>query len=479
MKKVLVGIAFFIILAMFKTAKTVQAATTDLSKNFTALHVNARHNMSVFNDEFVHVQVDFNDQQYPIKGNSSMRISWKNSDAVFIQGIPEKRKLIAEDDQGKEYEVGQYTVAKDGVLVTFNENIEDFKEIAGNIDFDLQIKNLTKNGQNLFIQAGDLSKKLHVIGQLRPEPIAILAEISGDYDKQQDEISWEIKIDPQKEEKGTIKVSNDIPSGLLLDDKSVEAEIDNKKVKLNKDNAELTKDNLKLYFDNKNYLGHPITVRYKTKVINENAIEALNQITVGYLKDGKITNESIYGGKIQNGNNKCITAAVLDLESSKEGQKVRNRGSERKETAESKKDRYLKLYHEVMDLLFKRKSDNKNNVENELKNADKSKSLSLPNTSSAFRLTGFDNTPTPLAETSVAKANKVKDTVKVLDEGADQDKKLNKADIKENIKPVHHAAGHSSNKLPRAGEDTSIVLAVIGSIILGTELVAFKLRLKK
>lgn len=480
MKKILVGIAFFIILVIFKTARTVQAATTDLSKNFTAMHISTKRRMSVFNDDFVHVQADFSDQHYPIKSDSSMIIAWKNNSVASIQGIPEKRSLIAEDDHGKEYEVGQYTVTKDGVLVTFNEDIEDFKNIAGEIDFDIQIKNPTKNSQNLFIHAGDLSKKLHVVGQFNPVSTDVLADLNGKYDKQNNEISWEIKINPLKTRPSTIQVSNDIPSGLLLDRESVEAETNNKKIKLNKENVEMAKDSLKLYFDNKDYADQRITVRYKTQVIDENAVDSLNQVVVGYLKDGKIINKNIYGGKIQNGNNKRVVATVLNLESSEKDQKVRGRRNERRETEESEKSRYLKFYHEVMDLLFKGKRD-KSDLKDELKqkDIDKTKSISLPNTSSALRLTGFDSTPTPLAETRVSKADKTKNISKVLDEDSDLDEKLSKANTKENTEQGDHIAEHNSKKLPKAGESAPAVLIAIGLIILGIGLAAFKLNLKK
>lgn len=478
MRKILVGIAFFTILAIFKTARTVQAATTDLSRNFTALRINPKYNKAVFNDDFVHVRADFNDRQCQIKGNSSMAISWENDKPAFIQGIPEKSNLIAEDEQGKEYKVGEYTVTKTGVLIAFNEKVEEFKNISGKVDFDIQIKNPTKNSQNLFIQAGDLSEKLHVIGQPRPESVVLSAEVNGFYNERQDEISWEIKIDPQKEKTDTIEVSNEIPIGLLLDRNSLEVETCGKKIKLNEDNVEIAEDGMKLWFDNKDHANQPIIIRYQTKVIDNKKIEALNQVTVGYLKNGKITNESTYGGKIENGNSKCIVATLLDLESSKKSPKDKSQGNKRRETEDGKKDRYLELYHEVMDLLFKGKR-NKNNVNDEQKELDKNKVLSLPDTSSPIRLKGFDNTPTPLAETRISKAKRAKDIVNVLDENSDQDDKLSKANNKGNIKHVDHVTEHSSNKLPKAGESSTVILTTIGLVILGSGVVAFKLKLKE
>ena len=232
MRKILVGIAFFCFLSFAQGVRTVQAAVMDVSDNFVSLKVDKKR--AKFNDDFVHVQAKFSDRRQAFTANSLMKITWENVGGASLQGIKENNRLVIQDKAGRDHEVGQYVVDQDGVVVLFNDNIEDFESVTGQIDFDLQVKNKSERGQTLFIQAGDVTKFLHVVGQNNPVEEISSVDINGIFD--QDNISWEIKIDPKKAEYDHVVVENAIPEGLIWDEKSLNVQVANHEIKFDKEN---------------------------------------------------------------------------------------------------------------------------------------------------------------------------------------------------------------------------------------------------
>lgn len=135
MRKILVGIAFFCFLSFAQGVRTVQAAVMDVSDNFVSLKVDKKR--AKFNDDFVHVQAKFSDRRQAFTANSLMKITWENVGGASLQGIKENNRLVIQDEAGRDHEVGQYVVDQDGVVVLFNDNIEDFENVTVQIDFDL------------------------------------------------------------------------------------------------------------------------------------------------------------------------------------------------------------------------------------------------------------------------------------------------------------------------------------------------------
>ena len=292
MRKILVGIAFFCFLSFAQGVRTVQAAVMDVSDNFVSLKVDKKR--AKFNDDFVHVQAKFSDRRQAFTANSLMKITWENVGGASLQGIKENNRLVIQDEAGRDHEVGQYVVDQDGVVVLFNVNIEDFENVTGQIDFDLQVKNKSERGQTLFIQAGDLTKFLHVVGQNNPVEEISSVDINGIFD--QDNISWEIKIDPKKAEYDQVVVENAIPEGLIWDEKSLKVQVANHEIKFDKENPKINQNNLTLTLDGKKYRG-PISISYATQVKDYAALGAVNQVAVSYKLNDETTNQNIYGGK--------------------------------------------------------------------------------------------------------------------------------------------------------------------------------------
>lgn len=447
MRKILVGIAFFCFLSFAQGVRTVQAAVMDVSDNFVSLKVDKKR--AKFNDDFVHVQAKFSDRRQAFTANSLMKITWENVGGASLQGIKENNRLVIQDEAGRDHEVGQYVVDQDGVVVLFNDNIEDFENVTGQIDFDLQVKNKSERGQTLFIQAGDLTKFLHVVGQNNPVEEISSVDINGIFD--QDNISWEIKIDPKKAEYDQVVVENAIPEGLILNEKSLKVQVANHEIKFDKENPKINQNNLTLTLDGKKYRG-PISISYATQVKDYAALGAVNQVAVSYKLNDETTNQNIYGGKIQDEEITSIFGKLLETQETGKKNTKRYRYGE-KATRIRRTD--------GNEILVARNADGRREEKADTESGNKE--LKLPVTG----LTGLDNQLTTI---STPKATRVRHSDKDFKTVAD--KILDDDDLKEVSFKKHnrHRNRTSSDSLPKADESASLFLSIIGlfALIVGT-----------
>lgn len=447
MRKILVGFAFFCFLFFAQGARNVQAAIMDVSDNFVSLNVDKK--AAWYNDEFVHVRAKFSDRRLAFTANSIMEITWEKAGSASLQGIKEKNRLVIQDEAGKDHEVGQYVVNKDGVIISFNNEIEDFENVTGQIDFDLQIKNKSEKREYPIIYAGDLTKNLHVGGQNEPVEEIGSVNINGIYD--QDNISWEINIDPDKTEYDQIEVENTIPEGLVLDGKSLKIKVANHEIKLDKNSLQADSNNLKLTLDGEKYHG-PVSISYNTQVKDFAALGAINQVAVCYQSNDnktiKTISKNIYGGKIKD---KEITSIFGKLLKTQETGKKNTEGDRygEKVTRISRTNRNEMLVARRADGSREEKSDPESRY----------KELKLP----VAGLTGFDNKPTTISTpkaTTVKRSNNDFKTVadKILD-----DDDLKETSLKNRNR---HRSRTSSVSLPKAGESATIVLSITGLFML-------------
>lgn len=455
MRKILVGIAFFCFLSFAQGVRTVQAAVMDVSDNFVSLKVDKKR--AKFNDDFVHVQAKFSDRRQAFTANSLMKITWENVGGASLQGIKENNRLVIQDEVGRDHEVGQYVVDQDGVVVLFNDNIEDFENVTGQIDFDLQVKNKSERGQILFIQAGDVTKFLHVVGQNNPVEEISSVDINGIFD--QDNIFWEIKIDPKKAEYDQVVVENAIPEGLIWDEKSLKVQVANHEIKFDKENPKINQNNLTLTLDGEKYHG-PVSISYNTQVKDYAALGAINQVAVRYQSNDnktiKTISKNIYGGKIQDEEITSIFGKLLETqETGKKNTKEYRYGE--KATRIRRTD--------GSEMLVARNADGRREEKADTESGNKE--LKLPVTG----LTGLDNQPTTISTPKARHSDKDFKTV--------ADKILDDNDLKEVSFKKHnrHRNRTSSDSLPKAGESASLFLSIIGlfALIVG----ALTLGLKK
>lgn len=451
MRKILVGIAFFCFLSFAQGVRTVQAAVMDVSDNFVSLKVDKKR--AKFNDDFVHVQAKFSDRRQAFTANSLMKITWENVGGASLQGIKENNRLVIQDEAGRDHEVGQYVVDQDSVVVLFNENIEDFENVTGQIDFDLQVKNKSEKREYPIIYAGDLTKNLYVGGQNAPVEEIGSVNINGIYD--QDNISWEINIDPDETEYDQIEVENTIPEGLVLDGKSLKIKVANHEIKLDKNSLQADSNNLKLTLDGEKYHG-PVSISYNTQVKDYAALGAVNQVAVNYKLNDETTNQNIYGGKIQDEEITSIFGKLLETQETGKKNTKRYRYGE-KATRIRRTD--------GSEMLVARNADGRREEKADTESGNKE--LKLPVTG----LTGLDNQPTTISTPKARHSDKDFKTV--------ADKILDDDDLKEVSFKKHnrHRNRTSSDSLPKAGESASLFLSIIGlfALIVG----ALTLGLKK
>ena len=441
MRKILVGFAFFCFLFFAQGARNVQAAIMDVSDNFVSLNVDKK--AAWYNDEFVHVRAKFSDRRLAFTANSIMEITWEKAGSASLQGIKEKNRLVIQDEAGKDHEVGQYVVNKDGVIISFNNEIEDFENVTGQIDFDLQVKNKSEKGEYPIVYAGDLTKKLHVGGQNEPVEEIGSVNINGIYD--QDNISWEINIDPDKTEYDQIEVENTIPEGLVLDGKSLKIKVANHEIKLDKNSLQADSNNLKLTLDGEKYHGS-VSISYNTQVKDYAALGAVNQVAVNYKLNDETTNQNIYGGKIQD---EEITSIF-----GKQTQETGKKNTKRYRYGE-KATRIRRT--DGSEMLVARNANGRR--EEKADTESRYKELKLP----VAGLTDFDNKPTTISTPKATTVKRSNNDFKTV-----ADKILDDDDLKETSlkKRNRHRSRTSSASLPKAGESATIVLSITGLFML-------------
>ena len=145
MKKLLVSVVFLLMLMWVKGAKNVQAAVSD---NFTKIVLNDGRSEKVESGQLVHVNVELTGyQKDKLKSDDSLTITWSESDKVQAKGINKTKNIIIKDENDNEQKVGTYTVETNRVLVKFNNKIEKYDHLVGQLTFDLLVRNSANDKQ--------------------------------------------------------------------------------------------------------------------------------------------------------------------------------------------------------------------------------------------------------------------------------------------------------------------------------------------
>lgn len=433
MKKFLISIAFLI--TLFFTQNTKIAYAADLSDNFSTISVDDGRNNIFDNGDFAHVTAKFNDRKNKFTKDSTMVISWdSDKKGVDVHAINETKNLVIKDSNGSLHEVGKYVVKDDQVQVSFNDEIEKFKNVAGQIDFDIQVKNNANNNQTIQLNAGQEKERLYV--STRPQlKNNIIAKITSKLDKSKNKIAWEISIDAKDKKK--IQILNTVDRA-KIDLDSLKVEVNGKDVELHKDNFD---HGLKLELD-----GGQITVRYTT-----DPTDAVNVVRI--ISDEET---SIYGEKSYVNDSVNISGQLIQI-------------SEKDDQTKEKLSQFLAgLAKLIADRKDKSKEAEQKTQEATKQNADDKKQLELAKSVSKTGLKGFDT------KTEVKTKNKSSD--KAIAHDADDPDEDVESTIKEpSSKTEKESTEHASNKkdLPKTGESNGILLSTIGVIILGISTIIF------
>ena len=274
MKKLLVSVLLLLMLTWVKGVKNVQAAVSD---NFTEIIFNDGKSEKVESGQLVHVNVELASvQKDKLKSDVPLTITWSGSDKVQAKGINKTKDIIVKDENDSEQKVGTYTVEADRVLIKFNDNIEKYNHLVGRLAFDILVHNSTDDKQEITVHAGEIKKAITVDPS---DKSSLLAEVTGKLNQRQDSISWEIKVNPdEKEFLGPIKILNELPEGLAFDKSTVGIEADDVFVKLGKEEVKFDQNKLLINLNNKGCSHRTFTLKYKTKILDQNATTKINKI---------------------------------------------------------------------------------------------------------------------------------------------------------------------------------------------------------
>lgn len=461
MKKLLVSVVFLLMLMWVKGAKNVQAAVND---NFTKIVFNDGRSEKVESGQLVHVNVELTGyQKDKLKSDASLTITWSESDKVQAKGINKTKNIIIKDENDNEQKVGTYTVETNRVLVKFNNKIEKYDHLVGQLTFDLLVRNSANDKQELTVHAGKIEKVLTI----EPEDKeALFTEIIGKLNQHQDSIAWEIKVNPdEKEFLGPIKILNELPEGLEFNKNTVGIETDDIFIELGKKEVKFDQNKLLISLNNKGRSHRTFTIKYKTKVLEQKAITGINKIQLEYqLKNEDKRKSSLYEGRILDD----YDATFVGIRSESNDEMAR-----RKTLEKAEKDRGLSI---LFSKLLKLLDDKKDSQQTNDKDVEPVKTLSKTSTPESTFEAAKDVNPKELSgfdkkEQKVTHSDSSDDTD--LDEEDDDIKSLKHSSTKE------HSSRSRSGKLPQAGERTNGILSLMGVFILLAGILGIKRKFSK
>ena len=461
MKKLLVSVLLLLMLTWVKGVKNVQAAVSD---NFTEIIFNDGKSEKVESGQLVHVNVELASvQKDKLKSDVPLTITWSGSDKVQAKGINKTKDIIVKDENDSEQKVGTYTVEADRVLIKFNDNIEKYNHLVGRLAFDILVHNSTDDKQEITVHAGEIKKAITVDPS---DKSSLLAEVTGKLNQRQDSISWEIKVNPdEKEFLGPIKILNELPEGLAFDKSTVGIEADDVFVKLGKEEVKFDQNKLLINLNNKGCSHRTFTLKYKTKILDQNATTKINKIQLEYqLKDDDKRKSSLYEGRILDD----YDATFVGIRSESNDEMAR-----RKTLEKAEKDRGLSI---LFSKLFKLLDDKKDSQQTNDKDVEPVKTLSKTSTPESTFEAAKDVNPKELSgfdkkEQKVTHSDSSDDTD--LDEEDDDIKSLKHSSTKE------HSSRSRSGKLPQAGERTNGILSLMGVFILLAGILGIKRKFSK
>ena len=461
MKKLLVSVLLLLMLTWVKGVKTVQAAVSD---NFTKIIFNDGKSEKVESGQLVHVNVELASvQKDKLKSDVPLTITWSGSDKVQAKGINKTKDIIVKDENDSEQKVGTYTVEADRVLIKFNDNIEKYNHLVGRLAFDLLVHNSTDDKQEITVHAGEIKKAITVDPS---DKSSLLAEVTGKLNQRQDSISWEIKVNPdEKEFLGPIKILNELPEGLAFDKSTVGIEADDVFAKLGKEEVKFDQNKLLINLNNKGRSHRTFTLKYKTKILDQNATTKINKIQLEYqLKDDDKRKSSVYEGRILND----FDATFVGIRNESDDEMVR-----RKTLEKAERDRGLSLlFSRLLKLLDSEKEDqSKNNKDIEpvkilSKTAEPASTFEAAKEVNPKGLSGF-------GKKEQSSTNNPHTKLSEDDADLDEDD-----DIKDFSTKEHSSKSHAA-KLPQAGESRNGILSFVGVFILLAGMIGFKKKFLK
>lgn len=442
MKKVLVVVSFLLTLFMIKNPETV-LADNNANSSFAKIKLINRGQM-------IHVTASINTSSGELNEDDTMSINWQPlSKQLIAQGVKQTRDILVENGNLTS-KIGTYTVNTNNVLIQFNKSVEDYKNLTGKINFDIEVNNPTSIKQQLVFSVENNQKLVSIAPNNQSER---LLEITGNVDSAGQAIAWKIKLTPPANALESLDLINTLPQGLKLDQASLKILADEQTINLSKNAIKLTQNELNINLSEID--AKTLTVKYSTEILDSAAIDLPNQATLSYQLENK---KSVVTGDYQGW-------AVDNRDPVFSGEYVEKEAKLDIDRPATKNE----ITHTLTELFRLINDQAKLKVETE----DKSKAattkvaepvqIKTPDTVSSVRASDAVNQNKKDDENLEESNNS--ESIATLSESSDQEK--DKTDV------------HSKEELPQAGETATYAKTLMGVIILVAACAVFKIKLHK
>lgn len=270
MKRLLIVVS--LLLALIVAGKPETAfASSDSSSNFTQIKLINR-------GQTIHVSASIVASDNQLRENDTMSIAWRPvNQQVIAQGIKQVNDIFV-GSKNAANKIGTYVVDADKVIIQFNKNAENYGNLTGKINFDIEVDNPTLVKQQVIFSAADNQKTVWIA----PTDNDQTATVNGEVDSSGQNIAWQIKLNPGGQE---LKLNNTLPKGLEFDQDSLEILADGKPAELNKDTVEFTQAGIQLNLADID--AKTVIIKYNTKILDSEALTLPNQVALGCQSNEK------------------------------------------------------------------------------------------------------------------------------------------------------------------------------------------------
>ena len=295
--------------------------------------------------------------------------------------------------------------------------------------------------------------------------------LTGNYDPETNLVSWEIKLNPNKEKfTGDLKLENLIPVGLVLDPDTIEV-IKNDDFIQNSSVIKLKQNKLTAVFPAEKYSGSTILIKYQTKVKAEPTESNYLRVSQAFKFGDDQTKEYEQDVKYDH-ENKDFIIEPPRKEASQDDRQISFKPKSK--TDETHNEDWFKRLAELIVGKKETTSDKGGEkTQEQVKNQKQQPSLEntdLSRTPTVKGLTGFDTKTTEVK----TKAQPVSATVKFDSDEDENDEKDSIVSPKSEPHPnKHHLLSNEKTdtskigaKLPQAGESAGIILSLVGILSL-------------
>lgn len=442
MKRLLIIIS--LILALIATAKpNLTYADSDISDSFTQIKLINRGRM-------LHVSAAIDTSNNRLAENDRMSISWQPEDKHLVaQGIKQTRNIfVNQNNTGNK--IGTYIVNADNMLIKFNKNAENYSNLKGKIEFDIEVDNPTTISQQLIFASGNRQKAVQIEPNSEDKQ---LVNIQGEVNQIEENITWEIKINPAEQSLKLLNLVNVLPEGLKLDQESLKITVDGQPINLDKDAFQLTQSGVKINLDDRE--AKPIIISYNTKILKPDALLSPNQVSLDYqLKEKKQSNS--YQGWVTDNVDPIFTGSYVTEMPKQENQ-----------------DKLKNKFTQIFNRLFKVINDEANSK------------VALNNEFAADQSTDQLEKSAEVKKASVSTSEKIQENSSMDKQSNTDLQKSDQAEDSEKQSEVQDkeeksdSDSRSNQKLPQAGENISQAITLIGFVFLITAFAIYKIKFSK